>query len=75
MPIASMIVEIEDGAGESVLSSLARMPRISVYGLKENQIVTVVEGDTAQVLDESVKLVSAIEKVIGVYPVFAGEYE
>lgn len=75
MPVASVIVETENGAGETVLTSLARMTNVNVYGVKENQIVTVVEGDSAEAVNESVSMLAAIDKVIGVYPVFAGMYE
>lgn len=73
MPIASAVVEIQDGTSDTVLGRLARIPRISVYGVKENQLVTVIEGDTMNDVNDVVQEVSRIEEVIGVYPVFAGD--
>ncbi len=75
MPIASAVVEILNGTSETVLAQLARIPRVSVYGVKENQIVTVIEGPTINDVDAAVKEVSKIEEVIGVYPVFVGEHD
>jgi nitrate reductase NapAB chaperone NapD len=73
MPIASAVVDIKDGSCEAVLGRLARIPRISVYGVKENQIVTVIEGPTINDVDATVKEVSMLDEVIGIYPVFVGE--
>ncbi len=73
--VASVIVEIENGTGEAVLNSLARMDNISVYGVKDNQIVTVIEGSDMKIVKDNIKNIYALEGVIGVYPVFAGDYE
>ncbi len=75
MPIASAIVEIQNGTSEAVLAGLARMRRISVYGVKENQIVTVIEGPTMHDVDAAVREVSTLDGVIGIYPVFVGEHD
>jgi nitrate reductase NapAB chaperone NapD len=74
MPVASIIIETENGACDAVLASLARMDNVSVYGIMGNQIVTVVENDSAQTLEQSVAMLVAIEQVVGVYPVFSGMY-
>ena len=74
MAIASVVIEVEQGTSETVLQGLAQMPNLSVYGMKENQIVTVVEGDTIQSVDDSVKTVLNMADVIGVFPVYAGDY-
>jgi len=73
MSVASVVVEIKEGSSDTVLGSLARIPQISVYGVKENQIVTVIEGDTIKDVDATVRQISQLEAVIGVYPVFAGD--
>ncbi len=73
--ISSLIVEVKMGSCEAVLKSLARIPAVSVFGVKENQIVTVVEGDDLKVVEETIKELYFIEKVTGVYPVFSGDYE
>lgn len=75
MPIASVIVEVEEGAGGAVLNSLARINNISVYGIKNNQIVTVIEGNDIKTIEDTIKVLYGVDKVIGVYPVFAGDYE
>jgi nitrate reductase NapAB chaperone NapD len=75
MPIASVIVEVREGSSETVLGSLARIPQASVYGTKENQIVTVIEEGTPAAIDAVVLQISALEDVIGVYPVYVGAHE
>jgi nitrate reductase NapAB chaperone NapD len=75
MPIVSVIVEIEEGSAETVLSGIARIVPASVYGVKENQIVTVIEGGDTQAVGDIIRQLSAVDKVIGVYPVYAGNYE
>lgn len=75
MPVASVIVEIENGTGEAVLNSLAKINDVSVYGIKDNKIVTVIEGETVKEMEDTSKKLYAIEGVIDVYPVFAGDYE
>jgi nitrate reductase NapAB chaperone NapD len=74
MAIASLVVEIQQGTSETVLHGLAQLPNVSVYGMKENQIVTVVEGDTIQSVDDAVKILLTMENVTGVFPVYAGDY-
>ncbi|RJR13251.1 hypothetical protein C4588_01165 [Candidatus Parcubacteria bacterium] len=75
MAVASVIVEFENGTGEAVLNSLARINNVSVYGVKDNQIVTVIESDDIKSVEDTIKALYAVDKVIGVYPVFAGDYE
>lgn len=75
MAVASLIVEIQEGFSEAVLNSLAKIDNVSVYGLKGNQIVTVIEGDDAFSVENTMKLIHGIPNVIGVFPVFAGDYE
>lgn len=75
MSIASVVVEIKNGAGEGVLAGLARIPKISVFGMTENQIVTVIEGEDAGAVEKNLEQVRMMEDVIGVYPVFVGEDE
>jgi len=75
MAVASIIVEIEDNSMEQVLPELGKVPGISVFGVKDNQIVTVVEGESLGSVNEIIKKLSEFEKVTGVYPVYAGAYE
>ncbi len=69
MSIAGMIVEVLNGADASVLAGLAQMSQVSVYGIKDNQIVAVVEGENAASVNDAVRQVSLFDGVLGVYPV------
>jgi nitrate reductase NapAB chaperone NapD len=73
MSIAGIVVEVRTGSDAFVLAGLARMPQVSVYGIKENQIVTVIEGDNAASVNHAMKQVSLFDGVIGVYPVSISE--
>ncbi len=75
MPIASVVVEIQNGAGETVLGLLGAMREVSVFGMKENQIVTVIESSTPEAVEGILSRVRMIEDVVGVYPVYIGEDE
>jgi len=72
MNISSAVVEIRDGAGEAVLNSLARLEKVSVYGIKDNQIVMVIEDMDMPGIQNTINKIYGIENVIGVYPVYAG---
>jgi nitrate reductase NapAB chaperone NapD len=74
MAISSIIVAIEDGAIEQVLPRLGAVPGVSVFGVKDNQIVTVVEAETLSAVNGIIKVASEFEGVIGIYPVYAGEH-
>ncbi len=71
MPVSSAIVEIEESAGEAVLSSLSSMEAVTVYGMKENKIVIVIDADSLGVIEESTKKIMSMEGVTGVFPVYS----
>jgi len=73
MPVSSVIIEVEQGAESAVLGDIARVPLTSVFGIKDRQIVTVIEGDDLASVEQSLRQLSALDRVIGVYPVYAGE--
>lgn len=73
MSIASVVVEIQPDTSQAVLARLALIPEVSVYGVTENQIVTVVEGKAAGSIEETLKAIQVLDDVIGVFPVFVGE--
>ena len=75
MSIGSMIVETADNAGDAVLKQLALMPQITVYGMKENQIVAVVEGGSTVAVNETILAIANIDEVLGVYPVSINEHD
>ena len=56
MPVVSVIVEIEDGSGEAVLHSLAVIGNVSVFGVKDNQIVAVIEGKDLTAIQNTIKI-------------------
>jgi nitrate reductase NapAB chaperone NapD len=70
--ISSAVVEIRNGAGEAVLGSLARIENVSVYGIKDNQIVMVIENMDMSGIQDTIEKIYGIENVVGVYPVYAG---
>jgi len=71
MPVSSAIVEIEESAGEAVLSSLSSMEAVTVYGMKENKIVIVIDADSLGIIEESTKKIMSMEGVTGVFPVYS----
>lgn len=75
MPVTSLIIEMCEGAGEAVMNSLAGFPNVSVYGIKDNQIVAVIDGKDIASVEDTMKALLTIKDVTGVYPVFAGDFE
>lgn len=75
MPIVSIIVDIENNSGEAVLHSLAVIGNVSVFGVKDNQIVAVIEGKDMTAIQNTIKILYSIKNVLGAYPVFACGYE
>ncbi len=71
MPVSSAIVEIEESAGEAVLSSLSSMDAVTVYGMKENKIVIVIDADSLGTIEEITKKIMSMEGVTGVFPVYS----
>lgn len=72
MTISSAVVEIRNGAEEAVLNSLAHIEKVSVYGIKDNQIVMVIEDMDMPGIQDTIKKIYSIDDVVGVYPVYAG---
>ncbi|HET6515202.1 MAG TPA: chaperone NapD [Thermodesulfovibrionales bacterium] len=75
MPVAGAVVDIQEGSSEAVLKSLALIDNVSVYGVKNNRIVAVIEDAGMPGMEETITRIYAIEHVIGIYPVYAGGYE
>lgn len=75
MPVVSVIVDIENNSGEAVLHSLAVIGNVSVFGVKDNQIVAVIEGKDMTAIQNTIKILYSIKNVLGAYPVFACGYE
>ena len=75
MTISSAVVEISNGAGEAVLGSLAGIENVSVFGVKDNQIVAVIEDMDMKGIQDTIKKIYGIDSVVGVYPVYAGYHD
>ncbi len=75
MPIVSVIVEIEPGASETTLGRLAGMREVSVYGMKDNQLVTVIDCPTMEAVETVLTQVRSSAGVARAYPVFVGQDE
>ena len=75
MPVVSVIVDIENNSGEAVLHSLAVIGNVSVFGVKDNQIVVVIEGKDMKAIQNTIKILYSTKNIIGAYPVFACGYE
>lgn len=74
MAISSVIVAIEDGAIERVLPRLGAVSGVSVFGVKDNQIVTVIEAQTLGAVNGIIKELSELERVVGIYPVYTRDH-
>jgi nitrate reductase NapAB chaperone NapD len=72
MVISSAVVEIINGSSETVVNSLAGIDNVSVFGIKDNQIVAVIEDGDIWGIQDTIKKIYGIESVVGVYPVYAG---
>ena len=72
MVISSAVVEVINGSSETVVNSLAGIDNVSVFGLKDNQIVAVIEDGDIWGIQDTIKKIYGIESVVGVYPVYAG---
>lgn len=75
MAIASVIVATEAGAADAVEADLGRLPNTTVYGSKDNEIVTVIEAETVAALTEGLQRLATVDRVVGVYPVYASVHE
>ena len=71
MNVTSIIVEIEPGTSEAVLRSLALIDKVTVYGIKDEKIVAVLEEETPDAIEELVKKIESIEHISGLSPVFS----
>ncbi len=71
MEVTGIIVQLEESARDGLLKTLADMPHISIYSVKDNQIVLVIDTDDIYVLTQKTKEIQEMNGVIGVYPVFS----
>ncbi len=73
MSLAGTVVEIRNDTGEKALAGLAKMPHISIYGIKGDRIIAVIEGPTLNTVDEAIRSVERLDEVICVYPVYLAD--
>ncbi len=73
MTIASTVVELIEGASETALGRLAVIPQISIYGIRDNRIVAVIEDANPERIEDVVKKISLLDEVRSVYPVYLAD--
>jgi len=69
MPIAGIVILTEPNKADQVLSTLQETPRITTYGIhQENNIIAVLDTDTAAQMKEiSTQIQNEIPGITGVY--------
>lgn len=75
MPVLGAIVEAKAGKTAEVKSGLASLHTVNIYGEKDSQIVVVIECKTLKAINRTIKEISALPEVVGVYLVYGGDYE
>lgn len=71
MNVTSVVVETQPGMSGAVLRDLALMDRISVFGVKDDRMVVVLESATPDELEAMTAELLKIEFVTSVNPVFS----
>lgn len=71
MTVTSFVVETQPGMSGAVLRDLALMDRISVFGVKDDRMVVVLESATPDELETMTAALQNLEFVTGVNPVFS----
>jgi nitrate reductase NapAB chaperone NapD len=69
--VSGAVVEIGKDASETVLRSLALLRNVSVFGIKDHQIVIVIEDDNMNGILNYMDKIREISSVVEAYPVFA----
>ena len=72
MAITSVIVQVQEGQGEAVCNCLAGFGNLEVFGEKDDKLVAVIDTNSKQEFEETVRRLYDFEDVIGVYPVYTG---
>jgi len=75
MAVISVIVQAHDDCGGLVSEGLSSLTGVSVYGIKEDQVVTVLEGDNMEDVNVLMRQIRDIPEVIGVFPVYGTDYD
>lgn len=72
MPIAGVVIVTSEKESMQVLEKLSNVENVTTYGIhKDNNIITVFEGDSPKALEEMNKnIVKNIQGVLGIYPAY-----
>lgn len=70
MNVTSVVVEIQPGMSGAVLHSLALMDKVSVFGVKDDKMVVVLESSSPEELEKTTAGLQDLEFVTSVNPVF-----
>ncbi|MEW5746677.1 MAG: chaperone NapD [Nitrospirota bacterium] len=71
MEIVGLIIKVERGGGEELSKALSAMSHVSIQGVKDNQIVLLLDTDDVHVIARNTKEINEMRGVVGVYPVFS----
>lgn len=73
MEIVGLIVQAERGASEALSRTLAGKEHLRLYGVRDNQIVLMLDTDDVHIIARHTKEINEMSGVVGVYPVFTRE--
>lgn len=71
MDIVSIIVQVREDVRNALARVFENMPHISIYGMKDNQIVLMLDTDDIHVLAHNIREIQKMDGVIVVHPVFS----
>jgi len=71
MNVTGLIVEFEPGMGEAVFQGLALLDSVTVYGVRDNKIVVVIEAESVHAIGGHLKEIEKIDYVTGLSPVYS----
>jgi nitrate reductase NapAB chaperone NapD len=75
MAILSVVVQVQASRGEAVSEGLAAISGVNIYGIRDDQVVTVLEGEDMAGVDALVREIMVVPDVLGVFPVYGTDYE
>lgn len=73
MEIVGLIVQAERGSSEALSQLLAGKEHVTLYGVRDNRIVLMLDTDDIHIIARSTKEINDMSSVVGVYPVFTKE--
>jgi len=69
-----IIVKVEKGLGETLSQELRQKAHIRIQAVKDDRIALILDTDDLHILASSAKECEEMNGVLGVYPVFSGEF-